>query len=481
MPELTAEQIAQAAFDRDLIDENRLREIWGELGSRDIDPEQFKQFLLRRELVTNYQLERLLKGERTGFYYGQYRILYQVGSGTFARVYRATHRETGQVRAVKVLRKRYLDDQELRDQFIREGEMGCTLRHPNIVPIYEVISQPAACFLVMEFIEGRNLREFLKIRQQFEPLEATKLALDICRGLDYAFQRGISHRDLKSSNVLVSSLGQAKLVDFGLAGADPTASEAELASIENPRTIDYAALERASGVRKDDNRSDIFFLGCIYYHMLSGRPALEETKDRIARLSRQRFEAMTPIIKLMPSLPKDVAAVVSKATQIDPQNRYQTPGEMANDLALVAERLASGDGSAHVVSSLPTKQRTVMLVEPNLQLQQALRDALKRKGFRVLVTADAQRPASLFSDSKCPADCVLFSTSTLGEESLEAFNEFGATSATREVPAILLLGAKHQSWSDRAKTCAWRATATTPIKMKELLGLLDELVPVAKA
>src|SRR5690606_3322326 len=118
MPELTAEQIAQAAFDRDLIDENRLREIWGELGSRDIDPEQFKQFLLRRELVTNYQLERLLKGERTGFYYGQYRILYQVGSGTFARVYRATHRETGQVRAVKVLRKRYLDDQELRDQFI---------------------------------------------------------------------------------------------------------------------------------------------------------------------------------------------------------------------------------------------------------------------------------------------------------------------------------------------------------------------------
>ncbi len=83
--------------------------------------------------------------------------------------------------------------------------------------------------------------------------------------------RGISHRDLKASNVLISSLGQAKLLDFGLAGADPNSSDAELAKLENPRTIDYAALERSTGVRKDDMRSDIFFLGCIFYHMLSGQ------------------------------------------------------------------------------------------------------------------------------------------------------------------------------------------------------------------
>ena len=120
----------------------------------------------------------------------------------------------------------------------------------------------------------------------------------MCRGLDYAFQRGISHRDLKSSNVLVSSLGQAKLVDFGLAGTDPDLSDAELAKIENPRTIDYAALERATGVRKDDNRSDIFFIGCIYYHMLTGKPAMEETRDRIARLSRNRLEAIVPITQV---------------------------------------------------------------------------------------------------------------------------------------------------------------------------------------
>src|SRR5215471_17008275 len=318
MPEWTAEQVAQAAFDRDLIDEHQLRDVLAETGSLESDPEQVKQLLLRRELVTNYQLEKLLRGDRTGFFYGKYKSLYLVGTGTFARVFRAADRETGEVRALKVLRSRHYKEPALREQFLREGEMGTSLRHPNIVPIFEAASDHGACYIVMEFIEGRNLREFLKVRSHLEADQAIKLATDICRGLDYAFQRGISHRDLKASNVLVSSLGQAKLLDFGLAGADPNSSDAELAKLENPRTIDYAALERCTGVRKDDMRSDIFFLGCIFYHMLCGKPALEETPDRLSRLSRNRFDAMTPIQKLMPDLPPEVVGVVNKAAMIDP-------------------------------------------------------------------------------------------------------------------------------------------------------------------
>ena len=122
--EWDAETIAQNALDRDLITERDLRDVWGELGAGEVDPEKLKQFLLRREFVTNYQLERLLKGERSGFFYGPYKVLYLVGTGTFARVFRAMHRETRDVRAVKVLRNRLLGDQAARDQFIREGEMG---------------------------------------------------------------------------------------------------------------------------------------------------------------------------------------------------------------------------------------------------------------------------------------------------------------------------------------------------------------------
>ena len=162
-------------------------------------------------------------------------------------------------------------------------------------------------FLVMEFVEGRNLREFVKIRKKLDPVEATRLMIGITDGLRYAFEHGLTHRDLKMSNVLVSSRGEAKIVDFGLASMDETLTDDALADLPNTRTIDYAALERATGVRKDDTRSDIYFLGCIYYNMLAGQPPLAETRDRVQRLSKQRFLDVVPIQKADPSIPACVA------------------------------------------------------------------------------------------------------------------------------------------------------------------------------
>ena len=120
-----------------------------------------------------------------------------------------------------------------------------------------------------------------------------------------------------------------------------------------------------------------------------------------------------------------------------------------------------------------------MIVEPNSQAQETLRSHLRQEGFRVLVTADPLRPASLFTDQLQPADCVLFSTYNLGEEALEAFNDFGDMPATKTLPAILLLGPKHQDWAARAKTGDRRTTVTAPIKMKRLLALFEKLLPAA--
>ena len=273
-----------------MLDERQLRDVWGSFGSHNVPIEDFLQTLVRREFMTNYQVERLMKGDRTGFFFGDYRVLYLVGSGTFARVYRAVHRRTGQIVAVKVLRNRYSENRAQAGLFVREGRVGCALRHPNIVPIYEVVSEGKNHFLVMEFIEGRNLREFVRIRKKLDPLEATQMMIGITDGLRYAFETArLIHRDLKMSNVLVSSRGEAKLVDFGLASMDDTLTDDALADLPNTRTVDYAALERATGVRRDDVRSDIYFLGCIYYNMLTGRPPLVETRDRLQRLSKQRF------------------------------------------------------------------------------------------------------------------------------------------------------------------------------------------------
>ena len=478
MVELSAEEIAQRAFDLNLLDERSLREVWGQLGSRNVPAEELTQVLLRRELLTNYQIERLLRNERAGYFYGKYKVQYQIGSGTFARVYRAVHADNAQVMAVKVLRKRFNEDAEQRENFRQEAEVGLKLRHPNIVPIYEVEANRRASYMVMDFIEGRNLREFMKIRKKLSPEEATRLTIDIAAGLEYAHGRGISHRDLKMSNVLISSTGQAKLLDFGLAGADANLSDEALANLANPRTIDYAALERATGVRKDDSRSDIYFLGCMFYNMLAGVPPLAETKDRIQRLSKTRFMEIVPLHVASPEVPRAICAVVAKSMKMDPLERYQTPGEMLADLRR-AQRAPEEDPAVVAATEAPVvegKQSGIMIVESGTTMQNLLRDQLKKSGYRVLVTSDARRPLSWFNDNQKPADCVVFSTANLGQQALETFNEFGSAPATAAVPALLLLGPKHAGWRPKAQTSDHRVVVNTPVKLRQLRRLLGKLL-----
>ena len=486
MVELSAEQIAQRAFDLDLLDERQLQDIRSQISGREVSGDEFRQLLLRRELLTNYQAERLLRNERSGFFYGDYKVLYLVGTGTFARVYRAVHKRSGQVVAVKVLRRRFSDEPAEADRFRREGEMGATLRHPNIVPIFEVVSRPDANYLVMDFIEGRNLREFIKIRKVFDPASATRLVVDVAAGLQYAFQKGICHRDLKMSNVLVSSRGQAKLLDFGLAAADKNLSDEAIADSPNPRTIDYAGLERATGVRKDDPRSDIYFLGCIYYNLLTGQPPLYETKDRIQRLSKTRFQEVKPIHKVAGELPRPILAVVNKAMELDPNLRYQSPGEMLNDLRSAGERMHDSDPgpdteapsrSRVVASSAPL--RALMFVDSNVELQDIFRERLKSGGYRVLVTRDPVRALERFAEDEKVADGVIFSSEGLGEAALEAFNRFATDKNTAGIPAILLLAEPHREWQSKAKVGPHHVAVPMPIRLKALREILARLVPVS--
>src|SRR5271157_446992 len=160
----SAEQLLQRALDLELLTERQFQDVWASVGTRLATVDEVKKQLLRGEFMTNYQLDRLAKGERSGFFYGPYKVLYTVGAGTFARVFRAAHRQTGEIVALKVLRKRFSDNPEQSTQFIREGKLGLTLRHPNIVPIYDVASDGRSHYLVMEFIEGWNLRDLVRIR-----------------------------------------------------------------------------------------------------------------------------------------------------------------------------------------------------------------------------------------------------------------------------------------------------------------------------
>ena len=491
MLELTAEHFAQRITDTNLLDERQIESIWSELGSREASGEAFKTIAVRRQLLTNYQIEKLIRGDRSGFFYGDYKTLYLVGSGTFARVYRAVHRRTNQVVALKVLRNRFSSIHEETQNFLREGRMGKTLRHPNIVPISEVNSSGRSHYIVMEFVEGRNLREFVKVRKKLSPVEATDFTAQMADGLDYAFKRGITHRDLKLSNVLVSSRGLAQLVDFGLAAA----SGKSMINVEdhpNERAIDYAGLERTTNVRRDDKRSDVYFLGCMYYHMLTGIPPLQETRHRVQRLSVSRFRDVIPITHYEPNLSQHLLMVVNKAMQLNPSSRYQTPGEMCEDLKITAKRIGAGvelstdneaGGSSAELLAMHSARNlspshTVMVIESDTEMQDLLRERLKKRGFRVLVTSDPTRAIGRFetAEGRPPAECVVFSSRELGKAAVKGFNLFGELKKTRGVPAILLLDENHADWRKEANLSARRRVLQMPVRVSQLQAGIHQLL-----
>lgn len=475
MVEKSAEDFARRAFDLNLLDQRQLESVWSELGSRNVPAENLQRVLVRRGLLTNYQLDKLARGDKTGFFYGDYKILYLVGTGSFARVYRAVHRETGKVVAVKVLRKRFSEDPAMTEQFLREGEMGAKLRHPNIVPIYEVHSHRRAHFMVMDFVEGRNLREFVRVRKKLSVDEAMKFTLDIASGLAYAAERGIRHRDLKLSNVLMSSTGRAQLVDFGLAAVTGGIDD-DVADSVNPRTIDYAGLERATGVRKDDPRSDIYFTGCMMYQMLSGVPPLVETKDRAQRLSKTRFETIKPITEVASDLPRRVALIVKKAMELNVNRRYQTPSELVADLRLAQKRMKAEAEGISTTQLEEGGDRAVMIVDSNATFQDAFRQGLKKVGYRVLVVSDAGRAIDRCNTNDHVADCVVFGCHSLGKSGLEAFNKFAELDTTKKIPAILLLAPKQQAYVERAELNDHRVVAKMPLKMTQFRGVLKKLL-----
>ncbi len=469
---LTAEKLAQRATEVNILTEQDLEGVWGEFGTRNVEYEPFKQALVRRGLLTNYQIDRLVEGYKTGFVYGDYKILYGVGAGTFARVFRATHRRTGELFAVKVLRSRYSRDAAVSDMFRREGELGAQLKHPNIVGIHEVYSKGAVHYLVMDFVEGQNLRDFYKVRGRFDPLEATRIVADMMAGLNYAFQKGISHRDLKMSNVIVSSDGDSKLLDFGLAGMGEATVEGEA----NPRTIDYAGLERATNVRKDDNRSDIFFSGCIYYQLLCGRAALAETRERSQRLSKSRYSDIKPVLDVLPTIPLAFARVVTKAIEFDPARRYQTPGEMLADLKVAAKRVSEAKDDAHLQEEQELLEgqyedglsRKLMVVESDQKNQDIFRELFKKVGYRVLVTSDPDRLFQRLYDDPKAADVLLISAGQIGRDALDAFNKLGQDKRTSQLPAVLLLGEHQAAWMKDASGGPKRLVTKMPLKAKEL-------------
>ncbi len=489
MSDLSPQQFAQRVTDLGLAERREIDQAFSELGVGDHSLDDFIKVMQGRGIVTTLQTDKILKGDRQGYFYGPYKVQYLIGAGTFARVYRAE--KDGEVFAIKALRKRFRDEVKEMEQFLREGRMGLRLRHPNIVNILDVVPDQRNPFLVMEFVEGQTLRELVKVRGRLPADLSLRLMYEIASGLAYASSLGIAHRDLKLSNVLISSDGKAKLVDFGLAALSDRNNPEKMADCPNARAIDYAALERGTGVRKDDPRSDVYFAGNMLYHMLAGTPALTETRDRLARLNVSRFQEITPLHERVPDVPGAANQVVQRALEFNPDKRIQSAAALQAEVKKAIEVLEGGHKNRRDDYSVSSGEHSeddedptnegegyvVMLVESKVKLQNAVRDRLKSRGYRVLVISDPNRALARFVPEEDPAaDCVIFSASELGGLALEAFNQFAADEHTCSIPSILLADKRQAHIIQGARRGANRKLLALPLKVRELRAALIQLL-----
>lgn len=424
--------------------------------------------LERRGLMTNYQTSKVLKGDNEGFFLGGYRILYKIKSGSFGRVFRADDR-TGRAVAIKVLRRRWSEDQARIDLFIREGRMGLTLKHPNIVEVLAINQDPVTrqYYIIMEFVEGGDLRQILQARKEkLSVAEALKLLQDMAEGLAYAYSVGLTHRDIKLTNILCSSAGEAKLVDFGLAQMFASISREDE---HVDRTVDYAGLERATGVRQGDVRSDIFFLGCVFFEMLTGRPPLTMSKDRHQRAAKRRFEEVQSLRPGEIEAPASVYALCDTMLAFDPKRRYQTPSQLL-DAVKAARQDTSGPLTEASVAAGPAKPagKSIFLAESDQKYQERLRELFKGMGYRVFLASDPARALDRFRQQ--PFDVLIIDAKTVGEDGLIVFDSLLREANDRRVPVtgVLLLGQEQADWAGRITPRQNATVLHHPVQLNQL-------------
>ena len=260
---------------------------------------------------------------------GRYELEEELGSGGMATVYKGTDRVLGRTVAVKVLSPTYARDQAFVARFRREAQAAARMNHPGVVNVYDTGSDDGTHFIVMEYVQGRTLAEILKSERRLMPDRAAEIGEDVAAALSFAHGQGIVHRDIKPANIMVTSTGDVKVMDFGIARA-LTSGDTLTQTATVLGTATYLSPEQAQG-EPVDARSDIYSLGVVLYEMLTGQPPFAGDSAVSVAYKHVREEPTHPT-QLDSTIPTGIEAVTLKALAKNPENRYQSADEMGADL-----------------------------------------------------------------------------------------------------------------------------------------------------
>jgi serine/threonine-protein kinase len=293
---------------------------------------------------------------------GRYEIAEKLGAGGMAVVFRAQDSLLQRPVTVKVLRGEFVADENVVKRFRREAQAAASLSHPNIVGVYDVGRQDDIHYIVMEYVQGKTLKDLISERGPVPAEEAARIGRQICEALRKAHSHRIIHRDVKPQNVLITNEGRVKVTDFGIAGAATGSTVTYPGALLG--TVYYFSPEQAQG-RYGDERSDLYALGVVLYEMLTGQVPFEGESPVAVALKHIR-EAAVPPRELNPRVPPSAERVVMKAMVKEVERRYQTAADMLRDLEALQRQLAewrTRGGRAPVVETGARDQTQVVASE----------------------------------------------------------------------------------------------------------------------
>src|SRR5687768_10733786 len=263
---------------------------------------------------------------------GEYRIVDYVGAGGMGEVYRAMHSKLGRVAAVKVLTQA-TQSSGFVERFFNEARIQASLQHPNVATLYDFCEVGGQPCIIMEYVDGQTISERIAAYRAPLPLAETVYVFEkVCEAIDYIHRHGVIHRDIKSNNIKISSQGQVKLLDFGIAKGQTSQQLTQVGSVIG--TLQYLAPELIRG-GTSDARGDIWALGVLLYEMVTGRTPFdaETIGDLCDRIERVQY---APPAQLNPGVPREVAAIIARCLRKNPAERYSSAGQLLADARKLA-------------------------------------------------------------------------------------------------------------------------------------------------
>ena len=277
---------------------------------------------------------------------GEYRIVDFLGAGGMGEVYRAMHQKIGRVAAVKVLTQA-TQSSGFVERFFNEARIQASLQHPNVATLYDFCEVGGQPCIIMEYVDGQTISERIAAYGAALPLSETVYVFErVCEAIEYIHRNGVIHRDIKSNNIKISSQGQVKLLDFGIAKGQSSQQLTQVGSVIG--TLQYLAPELIRGGTADA-RGDIWALGVLLYEMVTGRTPFdaETIGDLCDRIDRVEY---APPAQANPGVPREVSAIISRCLRKNPAERYGSAAELLADARRLAGVVSRPGVSSDVTS-----------------------------------------------------------------------------------------------------------------------------------